>query len=157
MRFERTRNATNTFIFGLIGRLVMTIGPFITRTTIIYVLGAEYAGLSGLFTSVLSVLNISELGIGAAAAFCMYEPVAKDDKNTICALLAMIRKLYYIVGGVILAGGLALMPLLRYLIKGNVPVDINIYWLYFLYLLNSAVSYLGFAYKELLFTHAALN
>ena len=151
MRFERTRNATNTFIFGLIGRLVMTIGPFITRTTIIYVLGAEYAGLSGLFTSVLSVLNISELGIGAAAAFCMYEPVAKDDKNTICALLAMIRKLYYIVGGVILAGGLALMPLLRYLIKGNVPIDINIYWLYFLYLLNSAVSYLGFAYKELLF------
>lgn len=151
MKFERTKNATNAFAFGLIGKIITMVGPFFTRTAIILILGAEYTGLSGLFTSVLSVLNITELGIGAAASFCMYEPVAKDDSDTVCALLSLVRKLYYIVGGVILAGGILMMPFLRLLIKGTVPADINLYWLYILYLLNSAVSYFGFAYKDILF------
>ena len=71
MNFERTKNSTRTLLFGLLNRLITIILPFVTRTMIIYKLGTEYAGISSLFTSILSVLSISELGIGTAIIFCM--------------------------------------------------------------------------------------
>ena len=151
MRFERTKNASRTFAFGVVSRIITILGPFITRTIIIKQLGASYTGLSGLFTSVLSVLSISELGIGAAASFCLYKPIADDDKNTIRALLKLLKHLYTIIGAVILAIGIALIPILKYLIKSDVPPGLNIYLLYCIYLLDTAVSYLAFAYKEVLF------
>lgn len=41
----------------------------ITRTIFVYVLGAEYLGVSGLFSNVLGVLSFTELGIGSAIVF----------------------------------------------------------------------------------------
>lgn len=80
LEFNRTQNSTRTFIFGVLCKIISIIGPFLTRTIIIYKLGTDYLGLSSLFTSVLSILNISELGIGTAITFCLYKPVAEDDK-----------------------------------------------------------------------------
>lgn len=151
MDFNRTKNSTRTFLFGLLTRCVTILGPFAVRTIIIYKLGTDYLGLSSLFTSVLSILNISELGIGSAITFCLYKPVAEDDRETIRALLALLRKLYKIIGGIVLGVGLALLPFLKYLIKGDCPDDINIYILYIIYLVNACASYLGFAYKAILF------
>ena len=125
--------------------------PFVTRTIIIYKLGTEYAGLSSLFTSVLAVLSASELGIGAAISFCLYEPVANDDKATVRALLGLLRKLYWIIGGVILVAGIAVMPFLKHFISADYPADINLYLLFAIYLLNTAISYLTTAYKETIF------
>lgn len=151
MEFNKTKNSTRTFIFGVIYKIITLIGPFITRTIIIYKLGADYVGLSSIFTSVLSILSISELGIGSAIAFCLYGPVASNDKDTICALLALLRKLYKVIGFIILSIGILLLPFLPHLISGKYPDGINIYYLYLIYLLNSCVSYLGFAYKGVLF------
>lgn len=150
MEFNRAKNSTRTFIFGVLYKMVTILGPFITRTIIIYKLGTEYLGLSSLFTSVLSILNISELGIGTAITFFLYKPVADDDKDTIRALLALLRKLYLGIGCFILIIGLSLLPFLNKLINGECPSDINIYILYTVYLLNAAASYLGFAYKGVL-------
>ena len=152
MRFDRTKNSTRTFAFGIIYKLLTILGPFVTRTIIIYKLGNEYLGLSSLFTSVLSILNISELGIGSAIAFCLYKPVAEDDRDTVRALLSLLRRLYKLIGGVILVLGVVLLPLLPHFITGYIPEDINIYLLYILYLVNAASSYIGFAYKGTLFT-----
>lgn len=151
MKFNRTKNSTRTFIFGIISRIVAIAGPFTTRTIIIYKLGTEYLGLSSLFTSVLSILSISELGIGSAITFCLYKPVADDNRSEIRALLSLLRNLYKIIGAIILGVGLVLIPFLPKLIHGDVPADTNIYILYLIYLLNSCVSYLGFAYKGVLF------
>lgn len=151
MEFSRTKNSTRTFIFGVLSRFITVIGPFITRTIIIHKLGTEYLGLSSLFTSVLSILNISELGIGSAITFCLYKPVADDDRDTVRALLSLLRKLYKLIGCIVLGVGLILLPFLPYLIKGDCPPDINIYILYVIYLVNSCASYLGYAYKAVLF------
>ncbi len=150
MKFERTKNSTRIFIYGLINKLVVTILPFITRTIIIHKLGREYLGLSSLFTSILTMLNISELGISAAISFCMYKPVAEDDKDTIRKLMNLMRRLYTIIGLSIILIGLFLTPFVKLLIKGNYPEEINIYILYLIYLLNTCVSYLLFAYKNTL-------
>ena len=148
MTFERTKNSTRTMIFGVLNRIITILMPFVTRTIIIYKLGTEYAGLSSLFTSVLSVLSISELGISTAITFCLYEPVAKDDKASVRALLGLLRKVYWVIGGVILVSGLVLMPFLKYFISADCPADLNLYLLFVMYLLNSSVSYLTSAYKS---------
>lgn len=151
MNFKRTENTTRIFAFGVINQMILLIFPFITRTIIIYMLGNDYVGLTSLFTSVLSILSISELGISSAIAFCLYKPIAKDDRNTVNALLCLMKRLYRYIGIAVLVIGCILIPLLPHLIKGICPSDINIYFLYMIYLLNSVVSYFGFAYKRVLF------
>lgn len=151
MKFDRTRNATRNILWGTVERITLLILPFATRTVLIKTLGAEYLGLSSLFTSILSVLSISELGIGTAIVYSMYKPIAEDDRDTVCALLNLYRKVYRIIGLVILTAGMAVAPFLPLLIKGDVPADVNLYILYFIYLFNAVISYFLYAYKGALF------
>lgn len=125
--------------------------PFATRTALIYTIGIQYVGLNSLFTSVLSVLSFAELGIGSALVYAMYEPMAKGEESKICALLALYRKCYRVIGIVIVLLGLALMPFLDLLVSGDVPPDIDIRIIFLAYLLNTAISYLTFTYKQSLF------
>lgn len=152
MKITRTQNAVRNIIWGIIEKCTTLLLPFLTRTVLIKVLGSEYLGLNSLFTSILSVLSISELGIGTAIVFSMYRPIAEDDNNMLCALLNLYKKMYHIIGMIILVGGLAVAPFLSKLIKGSYPEDINIYILYFIYLLNTVLSYFLFAYKASLFS-----
>ena len=78
--------------FGLAYQILSLTIPFVTRTIIIRLLGAEYLGLSGLFSSILQVLNLSELGFGSAIVFSMYEPIAKNDTDELCALGLWVRE-----------------------------------------------------------------
>lgn len=148
MKIERTKNATRNIGAGLINKFVVLLLPFFVRTAFIYNLGSEYLGLNSLFSSILSVLNVAELGFSSAIVFSMYDPIAKDDDDTICALLSYYRKIYKVVGSIILVGGVAILPFLTKLVKGDCPTELNIYILFIMYLLNTALTYLLFAYKK---------
>lgn len=150
MKLERTKNATKNIVFGTILKIYQIIVPFLIRTAMIYLLGVEYLGLNSLFTSVLQVLNLVELGIGSAMVFSMYKPIANDDKITICALMRLYKIYYRIIGGVILVVGLIICPFIPKLISGDVPSDMNIYILYLLNLFATVLSYWLFAYKNCL-------
>lgn len=133
---------------GIINKFVVLLLPFLVRTAFIYSLGAEYLGLNSLFTSILTVLSMTELGFSSAIVFSMYEPIASDDEDTICALLKFYRKVYRVIGLVILGIGICILPFLPNLINGEEPAGLNIYVLYLLYLANTVISYLLFAYKK---------
>jgi len=152
MKIERKKNAARNVIWGIAEKIVELLLPFITRTVMIKVLGAEYLGLSSLFTSILSVLSISELGIGTAIVFSMYRPIAENDNETLCALLNVYKRIYRVVGSVILTVGLCLLPFLPRLIHGSYPADVNLYVLYLVYLFNTVISYFLFAYKTAIFS-----
>ena len=122
--------------------------PFFIRTIIIYTLGREYVGLSTLFVSILSILSLTELGIGTAMVFNLYKPINDGDYEIIAGYLNLYKKIYRIIGLIILCGGLAVMPFLRYLISGDVPSDVNIYILFAIYLANTCLSYFFFAYRS---------
>ena len=124
--------------------------PFFVNSLIIWKLGAEYAGIRGLFSSVLQVLNLAELGVGSAIVYSMYKPIAEDDLPTICALFALYKKVYKLIGFVILILGLTLVPFVRTIITGNVPADVNIYAIFLIYIFNTVLSYWLFAYKSAL-------
>ena len=104
--------------------------PFITRTVMIRMLGTEYTGLSSLFSSILGVLTLSELGFGTAMTYSMYKPVAENDIDTICALLSLYKKVYRVIGIVIFSGGLLVLPFLGNFISGSCPENVNIYVIY---------------------------
>lgn len=148
MKIARTDNAIRNIIFGVLYKAESIILPFFIRTAMIYIMGSQYVGLGSLFTSILSFLSLAELGIGHALVFSMYAPIAKNDDETVCALLNLYRKIYRWIGGIILVIGLALMPFLKYLISDGYPADINIYILYSIYLSNIVISYLMFGYKQ---------
>ncbi len=152
MKTSRTKNASRNIVWGVIEKIIVLIIPFITRTILIKTLGAEYLGLNSLFTSILSVLSITELGLGTAIVFSMYKPIAEDDDDTVCALLNVYRKIYNVIGVIILVAGLAVLPFLPYFIKGSYPAGINIYILYLIYLVNTVIGYFLFAYKGALFS-----
>ena len=148
MKQSRTQNAKRNIFWGLVQKMVSLLCPFLVRTAMIYYLGSLYVGLNGLFTSILQVLSLAELGFGEAMVFSMYKPIAEDNKEEICALLALYKKIYTIIGIVVFAVGLLLLPFLKVLIKGEVPNGINIYILYIIYttlqLFHKKISYRAF-------------
>lgn len=149
---SRMNNARKGIGFGIINNLLNILLPFVSRTIIIYTLGNQYVGLSGLFVSIINVLNISELGFSAAVSYILYKPVADGDDDKVCAILSFARKCFAVIGTVVLIGGLIVLPFLKNFISGDVPADINIYILYLFYLGNVVVSYLMFSYKRILFS-----
>lgn len=148
MKLERTKNASRNIIFGCIFKLYNIVIPFFMRTAMIYIMGVEYTGLNSLFTSILSVLNLAELGVGLAMVYSMYRPIAENDTKTICALMKLYRTYYRVIGLVIAAGGLLLLPFLPNLIEGSIPSGINLQTLYLLNLGATVLSYWLFAYKN---------
>jgi Membrane protein involved in the export of O-antigen and teichoic acid len=152
MQTNRTKNATRNIFWGMANNLISIILPFILRTIMIYVIGVQYVGLGSLFSSILSILNLAELGFGSALVFSMYKPIAEGDKKTICAILNFYKKCYQIIGCIVLIIGLVSMPFLEYFIKGDYPPNINLYILYAIYLFNTVISYFIFAYKKSLLT-----
>lgn len=145
---NRKKNATRNIIFGTCLKLYQIVVPFLMRTTMIYFMGVQYLGLNSLFTSVLQVLNLAELGVGSAMVYSMYKPVAEHDNNTICALMGLYRKYYRIIGMVVLAAGCVIIPFVPHLIKSDVPEGINIYVLYVMNLLATVFTYWLYAYKN---------
>lgn len=148
MIINRTKRAlTNTFI-GLICKLITSFAPFALRITIINKLGIEYLGLSGLFTSLLTMLSLSELGFSSAVVYSLYKPIAENDNEMVCALMTFYKKVYRIVGVAILVLGILLLPYLKFFVKADNVTFINIKIVFLIYLLNCSISYLLFAYKN---------
>lgn len=148
MEVSRTKTASKNIIFSFALHIYQIVIPFIVQTVLVYKLGVEYSGLNGLFKSILGIINLTELGFGTAAVFCLYEPVAKQDTGKICALLNFYKKCYRVIGIVILVVGGLCIPFLPGLIKSDLPDGLNLYLLYLFQLVGTASSYLLFAYKN---------
>lgn len=143
------KNTKRNLIFGFINKIVIILCPFITRTVFRYILGTEYLGLNNLFSSLLSVLSVAELGFGSAIIYCMYKPAAENNVNEICALLNFYKKVYRVIGSIILFLGILLIPFLPDLIaEGAYPHNIKLSVVYVFYLINATISYFMYAYME---------
>lgn len=152
MIIERTKNSIRNSIWGIIQKAISCIAPFVVRTILIHRIGAEYAGLGNLFSSILHILSLSEFGLTETIVFCMYKPIAEDDKKTIRGLLYLFKRLYRYIGFFILILGVLISPFLPKMIAKGYPRDINLYILYGIYLINTVISYFFFAYKSSILT-----
>ena len=149
---SRTKNSALTMLSSGVRQILTVLLTFVSRTVFIHTLGADYLGLNGLFSNILSILALSELGIGSAISFYLYKPIADKDVHRICVLMNFYKICYRIVGFLILGIGLCLVPFLPKLVNFEQQVPVNLYLVYVLYLLNTASSYLFFAYKQAIVT-----
>ncbi|MDD4526347.1 MAG: polysaccharide biosynthesis protein [Lachnospiraceae bacterium] len=143
----RKKYAAKNIAFGYVGQFATAIMGFILKQVFIANLGATLNGVNGLYTGILSLLNMAELGIGTAMNFALYAPVARGDREKIKSYMKLYRKAYYTVAFVVAAIGLVLAPFLRIFIKdpgANTWHDLTMYYLIFLF--NTVSSYFV-AYK----------
>lgn len=150
---SRTRNSLYNFITGIGGQILTTILEFLVRTVFISILGKTFLGVNGLFSNILTMLSLAELGVGSAIVFKLYDPIAKQDQHRIIALMNFYKKAYMLIGMVITVAGITLIPLLPVIIKNYQTYEklqINLVFVYALFLTRTVSSYLFFAYKTAL-------
>lgn len=149
MKNSRTKNSIINSTASISNQVLTVIMDFIVKTIFINVLGSEYLGINGLFSNIITLLSLADLGIGIAIPYSLYKPLAKKDTKKIKSLMKYYSKIYTKIGIIVLVIGLSLTPFLPLLIK-NMPENIpNIYLIYMLFVTHSALSYL-FVYKRFL-------
>lgn len=144
----RTQKALKNIKFTVVGQVSSLLINFLARTLFVQYLGAEYLGLNGLFSNILSILSLAELGIGTAIVYSLYEPLAKGNIGKVKALMKIYKKSYIIIGLLVLMGGSLLAPFLDFFIK-DIPDIPQISLIYMLFVINSSITYF-FSYKRVL-------
>lgn len=145
---SRSKNIVRNTTVSFITQLVLLVLGFGTRTVFINLLGAEYLGLDGLFTSILTIFSLAELGIGNALIFSMYKPLAEGDIHKVQQLLTLYDKAYKWIIVSIIAVGIVLLPFLPKIVNTDLDnLGVNIYVIYLLFLLNTVSSYF-LAYRQ---------
>ena len=137
----RTKNSIKNIVATLITNILNIILGMISTTLFIKFLDIEYMGINGLFSNVISMLNIAELGIGNAIVVNLYKPIREQDNEKIKSLMQFYRKTYNIIIIIMIIGGILAIPFLKYFVK-DVTVPINIVLAYLLVLASSVSSYI---------------
>ena len=150
--YTRTKNSTYNLLTGFGGQLLNIILKFICRTVFIRTLGVSYLGINGLFSDILSLLSLAELGFDMAISYRLYKPIAERDDVKVREYLLFFKKVYIVIGVFIFTVGLLVIPLLKYLIADYDTLEslgINAAVIFLLYLFHNVSTYLFGAYRSI--------
>lgn len=141
MSSSRTINSLKNMIFGIGYQLLSIILAFVNRSVFIFTLGISYLGISSLFSEILTMLSMADLGFGIALTYSMYKPLANKDYDQLAGLTHLYAKVYRTIAAVVFTAGIALIPFLNDIVNLKHPIaHLKLY--YFMYLLNTVASYL---------------
>ena len=140
----RTQNTLRNISFALFGQIFGIGISFISRIFFIRFLSVEYLGVNGLFTNILFVLSLAELGFSSAMTFSLYKPLAENNVQYISSLMNFYAKMYRIIGLCIMAIGVCLIPFIDVFIKDTPQISDSLYMIFALY---SVISYF-YSYKQ---------
>ena len=144
----RTKNSIKNIIMNFLYNLLNYGLRFASRIFFVKTLAEVYLGVNGLLSNVLGILALTELGIGTAIGYSLYDPLAKNDTKKVRSLMQFYKKAYQIIALVVLVLGLILLPFIPYLIKDTTGIE-NLSIIYLIFLINMVIGYL-FSYKRTL-------
>lgn len=148
---SRTSKSIRNIVVSIGCQILMTLIGFFSRKIFLVFLDAEYLGLNGLFSSILSVLSLAELGIGPAMIFSLYKPLADGDFEICRSLMHIYRKAYTVIGIIILTSGCIVSPFVKNMIS-EIPQQIHsLEIIFLLFVLDTSISYF-FSYKRSILT-----
>lgn len=147
---SRKIKAKRNIFFGYLNKFSLIILEFIGRAIFIKVLGEELLGINGVFTNVIQLLSLAELGLNNVVSYSFYKPLATNNHSKITSLIQLYKKIYNIIAIVVFIIGLALLPFIDFLIKTDLDIA-NIKLIYLIFLIDTVFSYL-FVYKTILLT-----
>lgn len=140
MSNSRSKNAVLNIVFGYAAQIGLLVLSFVGRKIFLRFLSIDYLGINGLYSNILTVLSLAELGLDTAVLYSLYKPVADNDIPLINSLLKYFKRIYTVLAFGIFAVGLALIPLLKFIVKSNLDgTDLIIFYL--LFLVNTVASY----------------
>lgn len=146
---SRTENSIINSAMSIVTQVLTVVLNFAVKTVFIKMLNDEYLGVNGLFTNIITMLSLADLGIGIAIPYSLYKPLAKKDEHKINVLMNFYKKVYTIIGIAVLLIGLSLTPFLGLIIK-DIPKNVpHLSLIYILFVIHSASSYF-FVYKKFL-------
>ena len=145
---KRIINSGKNMVTSATFQIVLGIVAFIERTVFLSCLSPDYLGLNTLFSNVLYVLSIAELGIGSTISYLLYKPLATDDTHTIAVYMNFFCKAYYVIGSIIILVGLAISPLVSIFLNSENEVE-NTSFYFIIYLFAVGLTYF-FSYKQIL-------
>lgn len=145
---SRTKNSIINSSVAITTQVLTILMDFVIKTIFIQILGKEYLGLNGLFTNIITLLSLADLGIGMSVPYSLYKPLAENDQTKIKKLMNFYRKIYNTIGTIVLIVGLSITPFLPFFIK-EMPDIPHISLIYILFATHSALSYF-FVYKRFL-------
>lgn len=127
---------------SIASHFLLLFAAFWVRRLLIQYVGNEVNGLNSLYTSIIGMLALAELGVGSAISYFMYRPIVEGDRKKVAALYRLYHRLYRIIGGVILAAGLLVMPFLPGMISDYRSLQVNVYLTFGLTLVSVVLTYL---------------
>lgn len=148
---SRVENSLRNVFAAWGGQAVSSISSFVVRAVFVATLAQEFVGLESLFSSLLTILTLADLGVGAAIVFSLYAPLAQGDKETVKSLMRLFRRAYFIIGIVVIAVGALLAPNVKFFVGSDAPPIPHLELYFFCFVLNTGVSYF-FSYKGSLIT-----
>ncbi len=143
----RTKKSARNVIVSTFNSILNIIISLFVQKIFLRILGESYLGLNGVFSNMLSILAVAELGIGTAIVYKMYRPIEEKNEKQIAKLMNFYRRCYHIIISVMILIILIILPFLRYIIGDTSDIKENIYLLYGLFSLDILISYL-LAYKK---------
>lgn len=147
---NRKVNSFRNIVFGIIYQVTNLILSFICRTLLIQKLGSEILGINSLYSNILTLFSLAELGISNVMLIKLYKPIAEGNEQQIAAYIKYYKKIYSTIALIICAIGLIFVPFLHLIVSTDISItnaDLIIYYLIFL--LNIVFSYL-LVYKQTL-------
>ena len=145
---SRQKNAMLASFSAIFEQLISVASVFVYRTIFLSVLSKEYLGIEGLFTNILQLFSLAELGIGTTILYRMYKPFAEKNVNSISAHVRFYKNVYHGIALITATIGLILFPFIESIVDASdVPSDVNLKLVYALFVLQSVASYL-FVYKQ---------
>ena len=124
---SRTEYSVMNTTVAFIAQVTAILMGFFTRVVFTRTLSEGYVGINGLFTDILNILSLSELGVGTAITYALYGPIARNDIKKQQLLMRMFRTFYRMTAGFVLVAGLCLIPFLDILMKDRPDVDHDLY------------------------------
>lgn len=150
----RTKYSVLNVLSGMLSQVLIALIGFVSRKVFIATLGIGMQGVNATLTSVITMLSLSELGIGTAIICNLYKPLADGDEKSVTSLMQLYAKVYRIIAGIVLFLGLLVVPALPMILAAEDVAAIPQGYLtvvYLLFLCDVVISYL-FAYKRSILT-----
>lgn len=137
---DKRRSLINVVV-AMTFKVILLISSILVKRYVILYIGNDLNGLNSLYLSIINVLSVTELGVGDAIIFCMYQPIAEGNVEKTAALYVLFKKIYTVIGAVIALAGCLCMPCLPYLARGYAEIDVNLYKTFGLMLISVVLTY----------------
>ena len=83
MQESRTENTIRNLAYAWMNQGFTIVMNMVVRIIFVRTLSKDYVGITGLFSNIITVLSVAELGVGSAITYGLYAPLVEGNETNI--------------------------------------------------------------------------